>query len=345
MAPLRAALLAWYDANKRALPWRATRDPYAIWVSEIMCQQTRVETVIPYWTRFLERFPDARSLAEADEDEVLALWSGLGYYRRARLLHRGVREVVERYGGEVPEAPEARRGLPGVGRYTAGAIGSIAFDREEAVVDGNVARVLSRLFLIDSPLGRADTEAALWAKAEALVAGERPGDLNQAVMELGARVCTPKSAQCEECPLAGMCAARREGRVETLPVPKKKKAPTLVTMSAVVALAKDNRVALVRGEGALFSGLYGVPTGEGHARAHALRSLRSFGVRARLEREPKGRLEHVLSHRRLDVQVWRATAARVEESDTARLVGLDALDALGTSTLTRKILAMARDGQ
>jgi A/G-specific adenine glycosylase len=342
VARTRAALLAWYDANKRALPWRATRDPYAIWVSEIMCQQTRVETVIPYWTRFLERFPDTRALAEAEEDEVLALWSGLGYYRRARLLHRGVREVVERYGGEVPEAAEERRALPGVGRYTAGAIGSIAFDREEAVVDGNVARVLSRVFVIETPIGRSDTDAALWSNAEALVRGERPGDLNQAMMELGARVCTPKNARCDECPLETACGARREGRVETLPVPKKKKAPARVALSAVVALAKERRVALLRGEGALFGGLYGVPTGEGHAREDAQLSLRSSSIRARLDAEPRGRLEHVLSHRRLDVRVWRATGARVEESETTRLVPLDGLDAIGTSTLTRKILAIVR---
>src|ERR1700712_1192289 len=143
---IRSALLEHYDAYARDLPWRRTRDPYAIWVSEVMLQQTRVETVLRYYDRFLQRFPDAASLANADEDAVLAAWSGLGYYRRARLLHSGVREVVAKYGGRVPEAPELRRKLPGIGRYTAGAIGSIAFEREEPLVDGNVARVFSRLF-------------------------------------------------------------------------------------------------------------------------------------------------------------------------------------------------------
>ena len=148
---VRAALLAWYDLSARDLPWRRTRDPYAVWVSEVMLQQTRVDTVIPYYERFMARFPTPERLAAAPEDDVLGMWSGLGYYRRARMLHRGAREVVARYGGEVPREPEDRRALPGVGRYTAGAIGSIAFDRPEPLVDGNVARVLARLRAIDTP--------------------------------------------------------------------------------------------------------------------------------------------------------------------------------------------------
>ena len=182
MASIRRKLLAWYDRAARDLPWRETRDPYAIWVSEIMLQQTRVETVIPYYERFLERFPTALALAEADEDAVLSQWSGLGYYRRARLLHAGVREVVAEYGGRVPEDADARLALPGVGRYTAGAIGSIAFGREEPVVDGNVTRVLARLFRIGTPVGAAVTSKRLWDEDCCLVRGPRPGDLNQALM-------------------------------------------------------------------------------------------------------------------------------------------------------------------
>ena len=174
MERLQSKLLRWYDREARELPWRGTRDPYAVWVSEIMLQQTRVDTVIPYYERFLGRFPTARALAEADEDAVLSHWSGLGYYRRARLLHAGVREVVERYGGEVPEDPDARRALPGIGRYTAGAIGSIAFGRPEAIVDGNVTRVLARLRAIDLPVGTTPMTKRLWLEAEALVPNERP---------------------------------------------------------------------------------------------------------------------------------------------------------------------------
>ena len=193
MPRLHETLLGRFDESARALPWRETRDPYAVWVSEIMLQQTRVETVVPYYERFLARFPTPYSLAEADEDTVLAHWSGLGYYRRARLLHAGVREVVAQYGGAVPEDAEARLALPGVGRYTAGAIGSIAFDKPEPVVDGNVTRVLARLLRIDTPVGTTRTPKRLWEEAERLVPTERPGDFNQALMELGATVCTPRA--------------------------------------------------------------------------------------------------------------------------------------------------------
>lgn len=345
----REALLRWFDAHKRELPWRGTRDPYAVWVSEVMLQQTRVETVIPYYHRFLERFPTPQALAEASEDEVLSRWSGLGYYRRARLLHAGVREVVERYGGRVPEDPQARRSLPGVGRYTAGAIGSIAFDRPEPIVDGNVARVLARLRGVDTPLGRAATERRLWDEAAWLAEGPRPGDLNQALMELGARVCTPSAPACDECPLAAGCVARRQGRTAELPVPKPKRAPTPVGLAAVVATVggrggRPLRVWLVRGRGALFGGLWSPPmceTDEGTDRAAARRALREQGIAARLGSQPHARVEHVLSHRRLDVGVWRATAARASRGAERRAVSLEELPSLGVSALTRKLLRAA----
>ncbi|MDP9349789.1 MAG: A/G-specific adenine glycosylase, partial [Gemmatimonadota bacterium] len=191
---LRDLLLRWYDAHRRDLPWRAEGppDPYRVWLSEVMLQQTRVETVKPYFRRWLERFPTLAALAEAPQDEVLKAWEGLGYYSRARNFHRAAREVVERYGGEVPGDAAAFRALPGVGRYTAGAVLSIAFGRPEPVVDGNVRRVFARL--LDDP---DPAEGALWALAEALVPGARPGDLNQALMELGATVCVPRNPRCE----------------------------------------------------------------------------------------------------------------------------------------------------
>lgn len=339
---VRRAMLRWYDAHARDLPWRRTRDPYAIWVSEIMCQQTRVETVIPYYERFLARFPRVADLAAASEDEVLGLWSGLGYYRRARLLHRGAREVTERYGGRVPRDAEARLALPGVGRYTAGAIGSIAFDAPEPVVDGNVARVLTRLRRIETPLGKAATEAALWRHAAELVEGSRPGDLNQSLMELGALVCTPTGPRCPRCPVRRWCAGRPIA--ERLPVPRRKTKVRRVELVAVVATrARPTRVWLERADGELFGGLWSVPTLEAPATPEgARRALRAAGVKARLRPEPCGELVHVLSHRRLVVRVYRATAATASARPDLALVERARLaDDRGVSALTTKILDVA----
>jgi A/G-specific adenine glycosylase len=339
---IRGALLDWFDRVHRDLPWRRTRDPYAIWVSEVMLQQTRVETVIPYYERFLARFPDVEALADAPEDAVLAQWSGLGYYRRARLLQAGAREVVARYGGAVPGDREARLGLPGVGRYTAGAIGSIAFDRPEPIVDGNVARVLSRLRCIETPLGEARTESRLWDEAERLVLGERPGALNQALMELGATVCTKGAPRCGECPIASACEARRRGEVDRLPIPKARKAPKRLELAAAVAVRGGREVFLVRGREALFGGLYSLPLAErGDDGATAARAaLRACGATSgALSR--RGHLEHVLSHRRLDVEVFRGDGGRATKAAEGRFVPLDALCELGISRLTAKLLELA----
>ncbi len=346
MAAIRQKLLAWYDEAARDLPWRRTRDPYAIWVSEIMLQQTRVDTVIPYYERFLASFPNPRALADADEDTVLSHWSGLGYYRRARLLHAGVREVVAQYGGEVPEDAQARRALPGVGPYTAGAIGSIAFEKEEPIVDGNVTRVLARLFRIDTPVGASVTSKRVWEEAARLVPGVRPGAFNQALMELGATVCTPKQPRCESCPLVDDCLARTHGEVDMLPVPRPRKSPTEVKLAAVVATqgrGRDQRVWLLRSEQSLFAGLWGLPmTPRSRFDAHDARgALRDAGISASLGREAIGRLDHLLSHRRMQIDVFRATAAKAESSETRRLFGLDELGSVGVSTLTTKLLSVA----
>jgi A/G-specific adenine glycosylase len=333
---VRGELLDWYDRERRELPWRKTRDPYAVWVSEIMLQQTRVATVVPYYARFMERFPDPASLASASEDEVLAHWSGLGYYRRARLLQRGVREVVERYGGRVPEDPALRRALPGIGAYTSGAIGSIAFSREEAIVDGNVARVLSRVFAIEEPLGGSASERMLWSKARELVEGTRPGDFNQALMELGARICTPREPRCAECPIASACIAKRDGRTSELPTAKKRTRPKRIRQVAVVA-TRGERVALVRSTDDLFGGLHLPPIADGRGREAARAALRAAGVSARLDRAI-GTLKHVLSHRVLDMEVWRATGAR------GTLVSRSELADIGIATLTRRILDLATAG-
>jgi len=277
-------------------------------------------------------------LAEADEDAVLSHWSGLGYYRRARLLHAGVREVVARYGGKVPEDAEARRALPGVGRYTAGAIGSIAFDKEEPIVDGNVTRVLARLLRIKTPVGTSATTNRLWEEAARLVPGDRPGDLNQALMELGATICTPRQPRCESCPVAEGCQAYAYGEVDALPVLRARKAPKEVKLAAVVATrgrGADRKVWLIKGDRSLFGGLWGVPMAEGSARA----ALGEAGLRGLLGADPVGEIEHVLTHRRLRIDVYLASAARGEESETRRRFAAADLDCVGISTLTKKVLA------
>ncbi len=199
----RKNLLSWYDAHKRDLPWRKTKDPYCIWVSEIMLQQTRVGAVLDHYRRFLKRFPDVETLAKAREQSVLAAWSGLGYYRRARNLHAAAKVVAIELGGEFPSTAEGLRELPGIGRYTSAAIASIAFNEPNAVVDGNVERVLSRV------TGNAElSERETWALAEDMLSRERPGDFNQAMMELGATVCLPGEPKCLNCPVLALCKTR-----------------------------------------------------------------------------------------------------------------------------------------
>jgi A/G-specific adenine glycosylase len=339
---LRSALVAWYDLHARDLPWRRTRDPYAIWVSEVMLQQTRVDTVIPYYQRFLARFPSATALADAPEDAVLAAFSGLGYYRRARMLHGAARVIAAQHGGAMPREPEARRALPGVGRYTAGAIGSIAFDLPEPIVDGNVARVLARCFAIGTPLGQRETELVLWELAEALVAGERPGTLNQALMELGATVCTPERARCDVCPWQSTCRAHAEGRVKVLPVPAKAKAPRSVALCALRAHTRDGRVWLVRSDEGLFHGLWGLPVCEGTGldEARALRDRLGLG---KGELSHVGEVKHVLTHRLLTVQVYELGAARAPAP--LRAVGAAELAELGVSRLTKKLLTLSPQAQ
>ncbi|AEI39152.1 A/G-specific adenine glycosylase [Paenibacillus mucilaginosus] len=218
-------LLSWYRRHKRDLPWRRSRNPYHIWISEIMLQQTRVETVIPYFHRFVDKFPTVEALAEAPEDEVLKAWEGLGYYSRARNLQSAVREVQERYGGVVPDTKEEVFALKGVGPYTAGAILSIAYNKPEPAVDGNVMRVLSRYFLIEEDIMKGSTRVLMEKLAKELIPEGAAGDFNQALMELGAMVCTPKSPHCLTCPVMLHCSGRAAGMEAELPVKKKAKPP------------------------------------------------------------------------------------------------------------------------
>jgi A/G-specific adenine glycosylase len=252
---VRRALLRHYERTARELPWRRDKNPYRIWVSEVMLQQTRVDTVTGYYDAWLQRFPTVRALAAAEEDEVLKAWEGLGYYRRARNLHRGAMMVRDSFGGSVPGSYGQLRRLPGVGDYTAGAVASIAFGEVVPAVDGNVRRVLARLFDVEDP-------RAAWLRktAAALVDPDRPGDWNQAVMDLGATLCTPTNPACDACPLAQWCRARASGTQAARPAPQRRKPPRSGTFAtAVVVDPEGRRLVIRRPEGGLLGRLWAFP--------------------------------------------------------------------------------------
>ena len=282
-------MLQWYAANGRDLPWRRTRDPYAIWLSEIILQQTRIAQGQAYWERFMARFPDVESLAAASEDEVLRLWEGLGYYSRGRNLLAAARQIAA--AGAFPSTLEGIRDLKGVGDYTAAAIGSIAFGLPAAVVDGNVYRVLSRYYGIDTPVGSTAAKKEFTALAQSLLPADRPGDFNQAMMDFGAIQCTPASPACLTCPLAATCVALREGRVESLPV-RQRPAAVQTRQLVYVYLRCQGRTAIRRrGAGDIWQGLW-----------EPLTELLP-GVEAKLLRQG---VRHQLTHRTLIADFYLA---------------------------------------
>jgi A/G-specific adenine glycosylase len=245
IAALRQRLLEWFHKYQRDLPWRQNKDPYRIWLSEIMLQQTRVAAVIPFYERFLEHFPTIRALAVAPEGEVLRLWAGLGYYSRARNLQRAAQEIVAKHGGEFPRTAEHTLALPGIGSYTAAAILSIAFGERHAVLDGNVARVIARLSAVHGDLREGARWQSLQTAADELLDPTAPSDWNQAMMELGAMICTPKSPQCLICPVAEFCRARQLGLTEVIPEKRKKRATEEVELAAAVFIDKQGRTLLL----------------------------------------------------------------------------------------------------
>jgi A/G-specific adenine glycosylase len=337
---IRTALLGWYDRSRRDLPWRRTRDPYRIWVAEVMLQQTTVRTATPYYEAFLKRFPTLQALAEEPEEEVLAAWSGLGYYHRARNLHRGAQHVAERHGGRFPRTLEAALAVPGVGLYTASAILSIAHGQALPVVDGNVRRVLARLLALRGPEFRRD--GPYYNRAEELLDRERPGDWNQALMELGATVCTPRQPGCAACPLRSHCRGRALGVVHELPEGRARRAPVDLKVAAAL-VEKDGRVLLVRRpEGRLLGRMWEVPQTSLESRGlpdlarelferHGLRVVPGpLAVRAR----------HAITFRRITLEGYRARLRPPAPSDPERFLWArpDEVGSLPVSSSTLKLL-------
>jgi A/G-specific adenine glycosylase len=345
-AALRRRLLAWYDAGHRPLPWRFPQraaDPYRVWVAEVLLQQTQVRAAIPYYRRFVERFPTLEALAGAREEDVLALWSGLGYYARGRNLHAAAREALARHGG-LPASLEALRALPGFGPYTAGAVASIAFAIPAAAVDGNVARVLARLFLVGGDPGAAPFRREIAALAGALVDPERPGDLNQALMELGATVCGKPAPGCTRCPVAPLCAARAAGKEREVPLARRRPARRALVLACALVERGGALLVARRPSRGLFGGLWTPPSAEVEPRGDAaavlvagVREVHGLGLVVGPE---IARCERTLTHRELTLRSFRCELlGRVREGPALRFVGEGDLGGLGVPAAIRELLA------
>jgi len=347
-----AALLAWYDRHRRRLPWRAlpgeASDPYQVWLSEIMLQQTTVKAVAPYYARFLERWPTVRALAASPLEDVLKAWAGLGYYARARNLHACARAVVERHGGRFPDDAAALAALPGIGAYTAAAIAAIAFGRRTTPVDGNVERVVARLFAVEAALPAAKPD--IRRLAEQLTPAERPGDFAQAMMDLGATICAPARPACALCPWNDACAAKRLGSPETFPRRTPKSEGRLRRGAAFWIERADGAVLVrTRPPRGLLGGMTEVPTSEwthGFDEAAALRAAPNLsgGKRKPAWRKLPGKVTHVFTHFPLELGVYAAAVpAGTAAPPGTRFVARAALDGEAWPSLMRKVIALATD--
>ncbi|RYG73254.1 A/G-specific adenine glycosylase [Lentibacillus lipolyticus] len=323
-------LIEWYQANKRNLPWRADQDPYKVWVSEVMLQQTKVDTVIPYFQRFISKYPTPYDLAYADEQDVLKTWEGLGYYSRARNLQNAVREIVSSYDGKVPDNPKQLGSLKGVGPYTKGAILSIAFNQPEPAVDGNVMRVLARVLKIDDDIAKSGTKKKFEQLAAAIVSHDDPSSFNQGVMELGALVCTPKEPMCMFCPVQDYCRAYQSGVEQELPVKSKTKKQKTVQYAALL-IQNDNGDIVIekRPENGLLANMWQfpmVPVDE-IGKAHIEQWFRmEYGIDIILQVK-KGNVSHVFSHLRWQLEVYEAYTTSLETADNRhRFVSSSELD-------------------
>jgi A/G-specific adenine glycosylase len=314
----RRDLLAWYERSARPLPWRESRDPYRILVSEVMLIQTTVAAVTPFYRRFLALFPDVQTLARATDTEVLKAWEGLGYYRRARQLHAAARMIVEKHGGVVPPDRQLLRELPGVGRYIAGAVLSFAYDLPEPILEANSQRVLARILALREDMQAHSSQQRLWKAAERLVPARESGRFNQALIDLGALICTPRSPSCLLCPLASLCAARRLGLQDALPVIARRPPPLAVTEACALVLSQDRLLVLQRGEGGLWSNFWEFPTVNldgadpagrsfGHRVGLAEGIARLSGIEAEVGPEIKT-LTYTVTRHRVRLRIHRARA-------------------------------------
>ncbi|MBI4412676.1 MAG: A/G-specific adenine glycosylase [Deltaproteobacteria bacterium] len=321
---VRKQLLEWYDANKRDLPWRETSDPYRVWLSEIMLQQTTVETVIPYYHKFLSRFPTLKSVAEASIDDLLLLWQGLGYYNRIRQFHRAAQRVANEWGGIIPTTKEELIRLPGLGPYTAGAVASIAFGQPVSAVDGNIIRVLSRLFHFTEDAFTTQAKKYFGEKASSLVDPVRPGDFNQALMDLGSSVCTPTRPACLLCPLNNFCQACRKGKPETLPIRLKKTVYRKEELICLLYLRGGKFWLRRRRPDEIMAGLWEFPLRR--------QGRRPYG----LQLAP---VSHTIMNRRITVHPYKVEVSKfAEKDDEGRWIRPDNLHELPLTTITRKVL-------
>jgi len=354
----RKQLLGWFRQFQRDLPWRRTKDTYRIWLSEIMLQQTRVAAAIPYYERFLLRFPNVRALAAAPQEEVLRLWSGLGYYSRARNLQKAAQQIVAKHAGQFPNRMEDVLALPGVGTYTAAAILSIASGKKLAVLDGNVARVLARLGAIRGDLRKPQRWQSLQKTADSLLEPESPGDWNQAMMELGATLCTPKSPQCLLCPIAQFCEGRKLGIAECLPEKRKKRATVEVTLAAAIFTDAEGRTLLLPPPRntkektaadhvpTLVSKMWHFPTlavtvePTGNLAAFLRRIMPSVASR-KWQLIPAGKVRHAVTYRAVTLLPFLISVKKLPRVPGARQVPLGDVSSVPISNLTRKVARAA----
>jgi A/G-specific adenine glycosylase len=352
LSKFRKRLLGWFAESQRDLPWRRTKNPYHIWLSEIMLQQTRVAAAIPYYERFLSAFPEVKPLAEAPEEEVLRRWAGLGYYSRARNLQKAAQQIVAEHGGKFPDGLEKALALPGIGAYTAAAILSIAYGKKLGVLDGNVARVIARLGAVRGDLRSGGRWQRLQEKADELLAPKAPGDWNQAIMELGATICTPRSPQCLLCPVAEFCEARKLGLAGVIPEKSRQREMVEVTLAALVIVDAHGQTLLLPHEkspaktdrhvATLLSRMWHFPTIEvkGNAQKElwtaAKRSIFSGEKLPRRFQELR-KVRHAVTYRQITLIPFRMNVRELPRVPNARILPLDDLSAVPVSNLTRKV--------